>query len=200
MYIYKVNGSSRRVSLLNEGKFLLSKQYTEIISSILIMTPIAICGIGLRLSGGIHNTDEFWKLLVEGRDAADSPGTARFNLGGYDDSLGGKNSIHNHRGYFLAEDIGLFDPTFFSLTRKEAARCDPQQRLLLEVVRECLEDSGELSYRGKDIGCYVGTFGTDWLKLQNIDAQHAGSYAMTGGEECMIANRISSEYDLCGPR
>src|SRR6185312_11396132 len=34
--------------------------------------PIAIVGMGCRLPGGVEGPSDFWKLLVEGRDAVRS--------------------------------------------------------------------------------------------------------------------------------
>lgn len=161
---------------------------------------IAICGIGLRLPGGINNSQDYWDLLINARDAKDETGQNRFNPSGFDETLGGGLNIRRQNGYFLHQDLGLFDPSFFSLTRKEAERCDPQQRLLLEVARECLEDAGETNYRGRPIGCYVGSFGSTWMRLQTVDSQFPTNYLMTGVEDYMLSNRISYEYDLAGPR
>lgn len=161
---------------------------------------IAICGIGLRLPGDISNTQDYWDLLINGLDAKCRVDKQRFNSDGFDDSLGGKLSIHRQNGYFLKQDLGLFDPSFFSLSRKEAEKCDPQQRLLLQVTRECLEDAGEVCYRGRPIGCYIGSFGSTWMKLQCVDSQFPTNYLMNGVEDYMLSNRISYEYDLAGPR
>jgi acyl transferase domain-containing protein len=54
---------------------------------------------------------------------------------------------HRHQfkangGHFLAEDPGLFDAPFFSITASEAAAMDPQQRMMLETSYLALE-SGE---------------------------------------------------------
>ncbi|KAI1760054.1 hypothetical protein GGR53DRAFT_106147 [Hypoxylon sp. FL1150] len=161
--------------------------------------PIAICGLGLRLSGGIRDADGFWDLLVNGRDArAPVPGD-RYDPRGFDDSLGGKGCIETKFGYYLEGDLSRFDPSLFSMTQKELERCDPQQRLLLQVTRECLEDAGETNYRGKPIGCYVGTFGDEWLHMQGKDPQQTGNHLVTGSGDWMLANRVSYEYNLCGP-
>lgn len=77
---------------------------------------------------------------------------------------------------------------------------DPQQRILLEVTRECLEDAGEVDYRGRRVGCYVGTFGAPWSRLQRTDYQFTINYLTTGQEDTMLSNRILYEYDLRGPR
>ncbi|KAI0378980.1 hypothetical protein F5Y04DRAFT_290700 [Hypomontagnella monticulosa] len=161
--------------------------------------PIAICGLGMRLSGGIRNADEFWDLLVNGRDARGPVPSSRYNTQGFDDSLDGKERIDTKFGYYLEDDLSRFDPSLFSMTQLELERCDPQQRLLLEVTRECLEDAGEIHYRGKPIGCYVGTFGEEWMRMQNRDDQQTGNHLVTGSGDWMLANRVSYEYNLCGP-
>ncbi|KAL2194238.1 polyketide synthase [Corynascus similis CBS 632.67] len=161
--------------------------------------PIAICGIGLRLPGGIHNGDEFWQLLVNGRDARREIPSSRFTIDGFDDSLLGQKAIHTKHGYFIDDDLTRLDTSFFSMSRKEIERCDPQQRLLLEVVRECFEDAGEVNYRGQPIGCYVGTFGQDWYEMVTKDVNSMGNYAMMGCGDLVLANRVSYEFDLHGP-
>jgi acyl transferase domain-containing protein len=55
-------------------------------------------------------------------------------------------------------------------------------------------------YRGKLIGCYVGNFAEDWLQLSAKETQHSGGYIMTGHGDLMLANRVSYEFDLKGPR
>lgn len=162
--------------------------------------PIAICGLGLRLSGGIRSADGFWDLLVNGRDARAPVPSDRYDLRGFDGSLDGKGCIETKFGYYLDDDLSRFDPSLFSMTQKELERCDPQQRLLLQVTRECLEDAGETNYRGKPIGCYVGTFGDEWLHMQDKDDQQTGNHLVTGSGDWMLANRVSYEYNFCGPR
>ncbi|KAI1806276.1 hypothetical protein F4811DRAFT_550999 [Daldinia bambusicola] len=178
-----------------------SSNFTEIKdTAIPAPVPIAICGIGLRLSGGIRNPDDFWDLLVNGRDARAPVPKSRYNAQGFDGSLGGKERIETQFGYFLEDDLSQFDPSLFSMTQLELERCDPQQRLLLQVARECLEDAGEVNYRGKPIGCYVGTFGDEWQHKQSKDSQQIGNHIVTGAGDWMLANRVSYEYNLCGPR
>ncbi|KAF5009992.1 hypothetical protein FDECE_3829 [Fusarium decemcellulare] len=160
---------------------------------------VAICGIGLRLPGGIRNCDDYWNLLSNGLDARTPVPTTRYNLDGFDESLGGKDSVKVKHGYFIDEDLSCLDTSFFTLTKTELEKADPQQRLLLEVTRECLEDAGEIDYRGQQIGCYIGTFGEDWLMMSAKEPQQGGGYAVTGHADLMLANRVSYEYDFRGP-
>jgi acyl transferase domain-containing protein len=162
--------------------------------------PIAICGIGLRLPGGIRDAHGFWDLLVSGRDARSVIPASRFAIEGFDASLAGHGAVKTRHGYFLEDDLSRLDASFFSMSRSEVERCDPQQRLLLEVVRECLDDAGEVNYRGQPVGCFVGAFSQDWLEMGAKESQHTGSYTLTGYGDLIIANRVSYEYDLRGPR
>ena len=162
--------------------------------------PIAICGIGLRLPGGIRNGDDFWDLLIHGKDARSEIPASRFAIDGFDASLSGQGAIPTRHGYFLDDDLSRLDTSFFSLSKNEIERCDPQQRLLLEVVRETFEDAGEVNYRGQSIGCYVGTFGQDWYEMTTKDVQSMGNYSMMGSGDLVLANRVSYEFDLRGPR
>jgi len=163
---------------------------------------VAVCGIGLRLPGGIRSTVDFWDLLVNGKDARGPIPSSRYNIDGFSDSLGGKAGIKTRHGYFLDEDLSAIDTSFFSMSRREVENCDPQQRQLLEVVKECLDDAGELNYRDQVVGCYVGTFGEDWLQITSKEPLYQGGFGFiaTGNGDLMLANRVSYEYDLKGPR
>ena len=162
--------------------------------------PIAICGLGIRLPGGIRNAEEFWDLLVNGEDARGPIPSDRYQSQSFSSAMGKKGVIDLQSGYFLEDDLGHLDASFFSMSKDELEKMDPQQRLLLEVTYECLESAGEIHYRGKLIGCYVGTFGEDWLEMSARENQHSGNYVLTGHSDFILSNRISYEYDLRGPR
>jgi acyl transferase domain-containing protein len=163
------------------------------------LKPVAICGMAMRLPGGVRSAGDFWDLLYNGRDARGPVPADRYNAAAFDDSLGGHGAIPPKMGYFLDEDLSTLDTSFFSVGKTELEKADPQQRQLLEVTRECLDSAGEVDYRGKDIGCYVGTFGEDWLYSASKETLASGGYTMTGHVDLMIANRVSYEYDLQGP-
>ena len=67
-------------------------------------------------------------------------------------------------------------------------------------TRECLENAGETNWRGKKIGCYIGSFGEDWMEIQSKDTHESNRNRITGYGDFLLANRISYEYDFKGPR
>ncbi|KAJ4123008.1 hypothetical protein NW768_010000 [Fusarium equiseti] len=161
----------------------------------LSQTPdIVICGMALRLPGGIRNCDDYWSLLYNGIDARGPIPASRYETNAWERDIDDPG-----KGYLLDQDLSCFDNSFFALPKPELDKLDPQQRLLLEVTHECLQDAAELNYRGKSVGCYVGTFGDDWLLRGARDPLRPELLAPTTCGDFMIANRISYQYDLHGP-
>ncbi|OJJ95089.1 hypothetical protein ASPACDRAFT_55425 [Aspergillus aculeatus ATCC 16872] len=154
--------------------------------------------MALRLPGGVRTTDEFWDMLINKKTGhCEIPGN-RFSVDAFYSETR-THSVRTKHGYFLQEDPADFDPAFFSVPLREASRMDPQQRKLLEVVWECLESAGETNWRGKNIGCYVGVFGGDWLSLADRDPLATDRYYAIETGDFALSNRISYEYDFCGP-
>ncbi|KXJ86841.1 KR domain-containing protein [Microdochium bolleyi] len=163
--------------------------------------PIAICGMALRLPGGINTPGQFWDFLINKRDAQGPIPETRYSASKYYSPAGKAGFVRSERGYFLDEsvDLGALDTTIFTMPRNEVERADPQQRLLLELTRECLESAGEVEYRGKTIGSFVGSFGEDWASLFAKDTQVPALYKVSGYGDFVLSNRISYEFDLRGP-
>ncbi|KAI1173516.1 fatty acid synthase S-acetyltransferase [Nemania sp. FL0916] len=163
--------------------------------------PIAICGIGLRLPGGLSSPEELWDFLLAKGDARCRVPASRYNVSAYYTATRKPGTVASEYGYFLDEsvDIAKLDTSSFSVSRSELQQTDPQQRLMLEVARECFEDAGVTGWRGKKIGCYVGNFGEDWAEMTAKETQHRGQYRLTGMSDYIISNRISYEMDLQGP-
>ena len=105
--------------------------------------PIAIIGAGCRFPGGTNSLDDYWSLLREGRDVVTEISAARWESMGHRDVESGW-----HAG--LVDGLDGFDPRFFGISAREAARMDPQQRMLLEVAWEALENAGLPSPRPAD--------------------------------------------------
>lgn len=162
--------------------------------------PIAIVGIGCRLPGGVASPDELWEFLVSARSGVgEIPGT-RWSDEFYDPDPEAEGRTHIRHAALIA-GIREFDPYFFGISPREAATMDPQQRHFLEVAWEALEDAGqtEKEIRGSATGVFVGANATDYLQLQLTDPTVIGTYTVSGGANCMIANRLSYQFDLQGP-
>ncbi|RAH68389.1 uncharacterized protein BO66DRAFT_455555 [Aspergillus aculeatinus CBS 121060] len=160
--------------------------------------PIAIVGMAMRLPGGVTTADEFWDMLVNKKTGhCEIPGN-RFSVDAFYSETR-PHSVRAKHGYFLHDDPAEFDAPFFSISQYEAGRMDPQQRKLLEVVWECLESAGETHWRGRDVGCYIGVFGGDWLGLTDKDHLATDRYYVLGTGNFTLSNRISYEYDFRGP-
>jgi acyl transferase domain-containing protein len=163
--------------------------------------PIAICGMGMRLPGGISNDAAMYDFLINKQDARTPTGNTRYNVDGYYSPRSKPGTIITKHGYFLKDiDFSKFDLSMFNMTPAEVERLDPNQRLLLEVVREAFEGSGETDWRGKNIGSYVGVFTEDWQDLHAKDTNDFAPYQLIGSMDFVLGNRISYEYDLKGPR
>ncbi|GJC87236.1 highly reducing polyketide synthase FUM1 [Colletotrichum liriopes] len=163
--------------------------------------PVAICGIGLRLPGGIETPTSLYNFLVNRRDARSTPDKPRYNSQNHHFAASGTSRpLPTEEGYWLThDDVTKFDPSLFSMNPKELSKLDPQQRLLLQVVWEALESAAEIHWQGQRIGCYVGSFGDDWREMHAVDAQDDGMYRLTGYMDFVQANRISHAFDLRGP-
>lgn len=163
--------------------------------------PVAICGMGLRLPKGIHSDAALYEFLINKGDARSLVGNSRYNSDAYYRPDARPGSVISEYGYFLDDvDLSKFDLSMFSMSPAEVERLDPNQRLLLEVVREALESSGEVDWRGQKIGTYVGVFSEDWKDLHSKDTQDFAPYQLTGEDDFVWANRIAYEYDFKGPR
>lgn len=163
--------------------------------------PIAVTGMACRLPGGIHNTDQFWNLLVSGQDAIQDIPANRWNQNWYyssDRTLPG--TLISPQGGFI-DRIDLFDHRFFGFSALEAANIDPQQRLLLQVTWEALEQ-GNIpcdQWAGKAVGVFIGCFSQDYHMMQFSDPLELGAFSTTGIMNTMLSNRISYFFDFTGP-
>ncbi|GKT93069.1 polyketide synthase [Colletotrichum tofieldiae] len=158
--------------------------------------PIAIIGMGMRLPGHVHNAADYWDLLVNGKSGRCPVPKSRYNVNNWY-GPGRVSHVPTEFGYFLEElNLAHMDPSFWSFTKQEAELMDPRQRLFLEVAYEALENSGSTSWRGNDVGVYVGTMGEDWTTIESRDEQNLNSVRPDVYGDYIIANRASYEFDL----
>ncbi|WP_310739043.1 SDR family NAD(P)-dependent oxidoreductase [Streptomyces murinus] len=164
---------------------------------------VAVVGIGCRFPGQVGNVEEFWRLLVEERDAVRQVPEDRWTADAfYDRDAGRPGHMRTRTGGYL-DDVSSFDAHFFGITPTEAARIDPQQRLFLETTWEALQDAGipPEHIAGQKVAVYAGVSGHDYGIIQlNPENRHLiGGHTMTGVTNCIVANRISYLLDLRGP-
>ncbi|KAL0934958.1 polyketide synthase [Colletotrichum truncatum] len=164
--------------------------------------PVAICGLGMRLPGGVTDPDAFWDMLVSKRDGRCKVPKDRYNVEAWY-APGKKRHVPSEYGYFLDSNIDFknIDASFWSMTKKELETLDPQQRLALEVVYETLQSAGQKpsEIRGRRIGVWVGSFGGDRAELDARDPQVVHPYNLLNGFDFMPADRIHYEFGFMGP-
>jgi hypothetical protein len=162
--------------------------------------PIAICGMACRLPGGLHTPQQLWDFLVSKGDARSRVPESRYNVSSFYDPSGRPGTVNTEHGYFLDVDLTKVDGAFSSFARGSLERMDPHQLQMMEVARECIEDAGVTGWRGDLIGCYIGSFGEDWIEMNAKESQPYGVYRTTGCGDFMLSNHVSFEMDLRGPR
>lgn len=142
--------------------------------------PIAICGLGCRLPGGISCPQDLWEFLLAKNDARVPVPESRYKASSHYSTNGKPGSINSEHGYFLDESVNIasLDTSFFTMSKSELEQMDPQHRQLLEVARECTDDAGEVNWRGSQTGVYVGSFGEDWAEMFTKDSQQVLSSSL----------------------
>ncbi|MEM7497172.1 MAG: beta-ketoacyl synthase N-terminal-like domain-containing protein [Pseudomonadota bacterium] len=164
--------------------------------------PIAIIGMDCRFPGAPDGPEDYWSLLIEGRDAVREVPPERWDVEAwFDPDPGRTNRIASRCGGFL-EDVDRFDAAFFGLTPREALSMDPQHRLLLECAWRAIEDAGidPVSLKGRRVGVFVGLSTNDYGDILREDgAVPLDSYFLSGNALNFAAGRIAFTFGLEGP-
>ncbi|XP_056155823.1 uncharacterized protein pks1 [Lampris incognitus] len=161
---------------------------------------IAVVGIGCNFPGG-EGLDNFWRVLLEGRNCVVDIPRERFDSAYWydpDESKPGKTQTTKAA---LINGLNEFDPKFFGITEAEADIMDPQQKLLLQCTYRALEDAGIAmeAISGTRTGVYMGLMNRDYETLLNNNPSTITHYNGTGTAMSMAANRISFTFNLTGP-
>lgn len=161
------------------------------------MEPIAIVGMACRFPGA-SNLAAYWDLLVRGVEAVREPPEQRPEL--EPPAWLVEQAPSCRRGGFL-DQVDQFEPGFFRISPREAARMDPQQRLLLEVAWEALEDAGQPTapLSGTSTGVFVGIMNADFARRHAQNLAQLDSQLGPGSSLGIASNRISFLLDLRGP-
>ncbi|KAL2085678.1 hypothetical protein ACEWY4_018998 [Coilia grayii] len=161
---------------------------------------IAVVGIGCNFPGG-EGLDNFWRVLVEGKNCTVEIPDERFDRSSWydpDDSRPGKTQTTRAA---LIEGFNELDYKFFGITEAEADFMDPQQKLLLQCSYRALEDAGIPMEKasGTRTGVYIGLMNRDYETLLNNSPTTITHYNGTGTAMSVAANRISFTFNLTGP-
>ncbi|XP_030623444.1 uncharacterized protein LOC115806718 [Chanos chanos] len=161
---------------------------------------IAVVGIGCNFPGG-EGLENYWKVLVEGRNCTVEIPDERFDSTFWydsDESKPGKTQVTKAT---LIEGFNEFDHKFFGITETEANYMDPQQKLLLHCTYRALEDAGMPMEKasGTRTGVYIGLMNRDYETLLNNSPSTITHYNGTGTAMSLAANRISYTFNLTGP-
>ncbi|GAW16135.1 hypothetical protein ANO14919_055580 [Xylariales sp. No.14919] len=164
--------------------------------------PLAIVGMACRFAGGVTSPEKLWDFVAKGRSGWSKIPEERFVQQSFYHPQNDMNASSNIKGgYFLEEDIGLFDPSFFNFSADVAAAMDPQIRMMLELTFESLESAGIPLHdvTGSNTSVYAGSFTKDYHDRLITDPQRVPPVFIAANYTAMIANRISHFFDLKGP-
>ncbi|MFR9770689.1 SDR family NAD(P)-dependent oxidoreductase [Nocardia sp. SC052] len=165
---------------------------------------IAIVGVSGRYPGA-DGLDEYWRVLVEGRDCVTEIPQQRWDHSRYFvPDRHNPFTAYTKWGGFL-DDVDCFDPLFFAISPREAEILDPQERLFLQTAWAALEDAGHSradlargGLRPEQAGVFVGVM---WGTYQMFGAEESrlGRGTLPGSTFWSIPNRVSHALDFQGP-
>jgi acyl transferase domain-containing protein/acyl carrier protein len=188
-----LNQSSKKLALLAE-------RVRATMCQCFLSEPIAVIGIGCRFPGA-EGPEQFWQLLLSGRDAVTEVPPDRWDVDAcYDPDPQAPGKSYSRWGGFL-DRVDEFDAEFFGISPREARHMDPRQRILLETAWEALANAGLATERlsGSNTGVFVGHMVGDYYSLETGNAAGIDSYVSTGNLDSILANRLSYALNLQGP-
>ncbi|WP_459212978.1 SDR family NAD(P)-dependent oxidoreductase [Aquimarina rhabdastrellae] len=179
--------SKREVSITKQG----TKSYDQLQS-------IAIIGMAGQFPMA-NDVETFWSNIAEGKNCISEISQRRWNIEKYyqdGEAIPGKTYS---KWMGALEEYDLFDPLFFNISPSEAECMDPQQRLFLQTCWHTIENAGyNAQTLGKSkCGVFVGCGQGDYHLLS--DKMRTSAYGFTGGDNSILAARISYFLNLQGP-
>ncbi|GAA2704225.1 type I polyketide synthase [Actinoplanes palleronii] len=159
-------------------------------------TDIAVIGMSCRFPG-VDDVREFWRLLADGKSTV-ATFPAQRAVASRHPSHPDAASVRS--GSFFAAVDG-FDAHFFGMGGAEATALDPVQRLGLELAWEAVEDARipAAALAGREIDVLVGAAPSGYDLLRRLSGTDRDDhYAALGSSGAMVANRISSLFDIRG--
>ncbi|KAG7266473.1 hypothetical protein CRUP_028422 [Coryphaenoides rupestris] len=150
---------------------------------------IAVVGIGCNFPGG-EGLDNFWKVLVEGRNCSVPIPKDRFDVADWYDK------DDNKAGKSRAAKAALIEGD------NEVEQMDPQQKQLLQCVYRALENAGLPMEKasGSRTGVFIGLMNRDYEQsAAHMHPNVINHWTGTGLAMSIAANRVSYIFNLTGP-
>src|ERR1700727_2606349 len=162
----------------------------------------AIVGYAARFPGAA-DTDAFWDVLRQGRDAVSEVPEDRWDVEEFfDPDPGAPGKVVTRRAGFV-EDVTGFDAPFFGMSTREVRFLDPQHRLLLETAWRGGGHSGPAptALAKPNTGVFIGLSTHDYLGMASAELTYGEieAYMAIGTSASAAAGRISYRLGLQGP-
>ncbi|RWO73210.1 MAG: alpha/beta fold hydrolase [Mesorhizobium sp.] len=164
---------------------------------------IAVIGMAARFPGA-ETVDALWENLCQGVCSITSLSMQELEARGIPESVL-KHPDYVRVGAHL-NDVDLFDPDFWNLSRREATLMDPQHRLFLECCWKALESAGyaPTQHEGRT-GVFAGSSSPLYLRhhlkggLSDPNNAPLAFLTELGNEKDYLASRVSYMLNLNGP-
>ncbi|TWW70742.1 putative polyketide synthase 1 [Takifugu flavidus] len=162
---------------------------------------VAVIGIGCNFPGG-EGLDNFWKVLVDGKNCSVPIPRERFDVASWydpDDNKAGKSRTARAA---LIDGFNEFDHKFFGISDSEVEQMDPQQKQLLQCVYRALEDAGVPmeDASGTRTGVFFGLMNRDYeTNAAHVHPSVINHWTGTGLAMSIAANRVSYIFNFTGP-
>ncbi|XP_037613274.1 highly reducing polyketide synthase cm3B-like [Sebastes umbrosus] len=162
---------------------------------------IAVVGIGCNFPGG-EGLDNFWKVLVDGRNCSVPIPKERFDVSSWYDPDDNKPGKSRTAKAALIDGFNEFDHKFFGISDSEVEQMDPQQKQLLQCVYRALENAGMPmeNASGTRTGVFFGLMNRDYeTNAAHVHPSVINHWTGTGLAMSIAANRVSYIFNFTGP-
>ncbi|XP_078137390.1 phenolphthiocerol/phthiocerol polyketide synthase subunit C-like [Sander vitreus] len=162
---------------------------------------IAVVGIGCNFPGG-EGLDNFWKVLVDGRNCSVPIPKERFDLASWYDPDENKAGKSRTAKAALIDGFNEFDHKFFGISDSEVEQMDPQQKQLLQCVYRALENAGipMETASGTSTGVFIGLMNRDYeTNAAHVHPSVINHWTGTGLAMSIASNRVSYIFNFTGP-
>ncbi|XP_037613517.1 phenolphthiocerol/phthiocerol polyketide synthase subunit C-like [Sebastes umbrosus] len=162
---------------------------------------IAVVGIGCNFPGG-EGLDNFWNVLVDGRNCSVLIPKERFDVSSWYDPDDNKPGKSRTAKAALIDGFNEFDHKFFGISDSEVEQMDPQQKQLLQCVYRALENAGlpMENASGTRTGVFFGLMNRDYERnAAYVRPSVINHWSGTGIAMSIAANRVSYIFNFTGP-